>query len=584
MVLCCICGVQVTGTSHGGRCTQCLQKEVDITEGISRHSIVYQCGSCGKWQRPGGGGTVYVPAERESRELLAICLKSIKGISKERSLVDAGFIWTEPHSKELKVKVTLQKEVMAGIVVQQVMTCELRVNGLQCSVCKKSFTRHTWESSVQVRQRGDNHRTLLNLEQLVLKHQAHTQLIKVAGTKEGMDFFFTKERDAQAFVSFVKGVAVVRHHESKHLVSTNIHNNTQRFKRTTCIEICPVGRDDLVFLPPPLARALGGLPPYMLCNRAASFVGLLDPFSGRTFEVTAVDFFKRPFSSSFSHPQLTEFVVLDVVPLDFERRVGGPKTVQLFDIEVARVSDFGKNEDRMVVRSHLGFLQPSDLAVGYDLRTLNTGLDEEEWAGVPMEVYLVRKHRPDKSSQKRNKRPGVGAAPRKGKTKEADRRVAEDAEEEDEAAKNGLAPVPEGAGAAEEEDEGEEDEVDEEDEELQAAAEQMLNALGASGAHGDESDDLEGDAGCEDAPDAADDDGDTACRAEGSAAGPAGAVAEADGSDREADSGNAKSGRGRRRAGRGGGVAGYPDGPSAPPAEEPDERKTRKGGRGAKKR
>ena len=42
-------------------------------------------------------------AEPESRELLAICLKKLKGLSKVR-LIDAGFIWTEPHSKRIKVK------------------------------------------------------------------------------------------------------------------------------------------------------------------------------------------------------------------------------------------------------------------------------------------------------------------------------------------------------------------------------------------------------------------------------------------------------------------------------------------------
>ena len=29
-------------------------------------------------------------------------------------LVDAGFIWTEPHSKRLKTKLTIQKEVLNG--------------------------------------------------------------------------------------------------------------------------------------------------------------------------------------------------------------------------------------------------------------------------------------------------------------------------------------------------------------------------------------------------------------------------------------------------------------------------------------
>lgn len=30
-------------------------------------------------------------------------------------LIDAGFIWTEPHSKRLKLKLTVQKEVACGL-------------------------------------------------------------------------------------------------------------------------------------------------------------------------------------------------------------------------------------------------------------------------------------------------------------------------------------------------------------------------------------------------------------------------------------------------------------------------------------
>ena len=52
----------------------------------------------------------WVACGLESRELLSICLKRLKGLSKVH-LVDAGFIWTEPHSKRVKVKLTIQKEV-----------------------------------------------------------------------------------------------------------------------------------------------------------------------------------------------------------------------------------------------------------------------------------------------------------------------------------------------------------------------------------------------------------------------------------------------------------------------------------------
>ena len=52
----------------------------------------------------------WVSCSLESRELLGLCLKKLKGLNKVR-LVDASFIWTEPHSKRLKVKLTVQKEV-----------------------------------------------------------------------------------------------------------------------------------------------------------------------------------------------------------------------------------------------------------------------------------------------------------------------------------------------------------------------------------------------------------------------------------------------------------------------------------------
>ena len=53
----------------------------------------------------------WVLCDLESRELLSICLRKIKGL-KQVKLVDCGFIWTEPHSKRIKVKCTVTKEVV----------------------------------------------------------------------------------------------------------------------------------------------------------------------------------------------------------------------------------------------------------------------------------------------------------------------------------------------------------------------------------------------------------------------------------------------------------------------------------------
>jgi len=98
---------------------------VDITEGIPKQgfysysmsythfhlphfsaSVAY-CRNCERFLSPPGIWTI---AQPESPELLSICLKKLKGLNKVR-LTDARFIWTEPHSKRLRVAVTIQKEV-----------------------------------------------------------------------------------------------------------------------------------------------------------------------------------------------------------------------------------------------------------------------------------------------------------------------------------------------------------------------------------------------------------------------------------------------------------------------------------------
>ena len=54
----------------------------------------------------------------ESEILLQILLKRIKGM-KNLKLVDASFLWTEPHSKKINVKLVVMKEVLNGTLVKQ---------------------------------------------------------------------------------------------------------------------------------------------------------------------------------------------------------------------------------------------------------------------------------------------------------------------------------------------------------------------------------------------------------------------------------------------------------------------------------
>jgi nonsense-mediated mRNA decay protein 3 len=74
---------------------------VDITEGITKSGQLIHCRECNRYQGP-----PWRAYELESSELLAHCLKQMKGLKKVK-LIDAKFIWTEPHSRRIKLKLTV---------------------------------------------------------------------------------------------------------------------------------------------------------------------------------------------------------------------------------------------------------------------------------------------------------------------------------------------------------------------------------------------------------------------------------------------------------------------------------------------
>lgn len=406
MVLCYICGVNLPPEASGGsRCRHCLAEEENITDGISKSGNIEFCTTCGRYLQPPSSWVYY---ELESRGLLALCLRHVKGITRDHKVQDARFMYTEPHSKQLMVKLVLQKEVANNVVVDQAIVVEFRMKNMQCPDCHKSYTKNKWDCLVQMRQRGESRRTLRHLEEIILKHSAHKRLVDISETKEGADVFFRCHADMQLFVSLLKSSAAIRLQESKKLISHDANNTTYRFKRTTCVEICPVCRDDLVILPPKVRQAFGGMPPLVLCWRANSSIILVDPASMQTREVNGAEYWKKPFTSICTPKQLTKFVVLDV---NSEDRVGASQgKLQACEAEIARWVDFGQNDERMTVRSHLGaILQPGDVVLGYDVRAMNCIPDSADIV-LPLDVYLVRlQSRLKTEGSKEHKRKGAAS-------------------------------------------------------------------------------------------------------------------------------------------------------------------------------
>ena len=65
--------------------------------------------------------------------------------------MDAGFIWTEPHSRRLKTKLSVQSEVFNGAILQQTFVVEYIVETHMCPDCSRAAANpNTWTAVVQV--------------------------------------------------------------------------------------------------------------------------------------------------------------------------------------------------------------------------------------------------------------------------------------------------------------------------------------------------------------------------------------------------------------------------------------------------
>lgn len=174
-VLCCMCGILIPPNA-ANMCVKCLRSQVDISEGLQKRLAILHCPDCGRYLQP---PKTWVKAELESKELLTFCIKRLKNLNKVR-LVHAEFVWTEPHSKRIKLKLRVQKEVMNGAILEQAYVVEYVQQEQLCEVCSRvQANPDQWEASVQVRQNVAHRQTFFRLEQLILKDDAIVWAIKI---------------------------------------------------------------------------------------------------------------------------------------------------------------------------------------------------------------------------------------------------------------------------------------------------------------------------------------------------------------------------------------------------------------------
>jgi nonsense-mediated mRNA decay protein 3 len=240
------------------------------------------------------------------------------------------------------------------------------------------------------------------LEQLILKHQAHRGCLKIELFKDGMDFYFPERSAAARFISFLENVAPIQVKTSKKLISADLKSNTANFKFTNYVEICPLCKDDLVFLPAKVANRLGNIARLVLVKNISNIVHFIDPLTGQTANMTSEAYWRtnlRPLITA-ARSRLTQYVVLGKEPVVLRPNAAqrihtkiSQKKSRLAHLTLARQADMGNNDAQVEERSHIGYLlKAGDVCVGYDLRETQWVNDEaEEMRETFPDVIIVRK-------------------------------------------------------------------------------------------------------------------------------------------------------------------------------------------------
>ncbi|VDN12566.1 unnamed protein product [Dibothriocephalus latus] len=275
VILCCKCGAAMH-SNPSNMCEACLIVECDIAADIPKQHTVTFCPKCSRFLNP---PAQWIYAAWESPELLSLCLKRVKGLGSGTRLKEASFVFTEPHSRRLIIQVVVRGEVYGSTLVEQKAILHFTMHPAQCPECTRYEAKDYWNACVQIRQRVDHQRTLLYLEQILLRKNLQKHYSNVKQVKGGLDFFFATRSKAAAFVEFVSKIIPCRSQTSQQLKSHDVHNNTFNYKFTFCLEVVPVCKEDIVCLPKAFAHRLGFTNQLMIVTKVTKNIRLLDPIT-----------------------------------------------------------------------------------------------------------------------------------------------------------------------------------------------------------------------------------------------------------------------------------------------------------------
>lgn len=188
-ILCPICGVKFSPEASN-ICQACTLSSLDSEDLLRAGEEQLICTYCKRVERP-----PWIVCERESAEMLGVLMRKVKGLGKSE-IKSAKFVWTEPHSKRMRVKIEFIRVINDTTKVQQTEIVEFVEKYTQCNDCKKQFTPHDWNTLIQIRQHAAHKRTMLALEQNLNRLKWAEKALRVESVEGGMDLFFRNEHAA----------------------------------------------------------------------------------------------------------------------------------------------------------------------------------------------------------------------------------------------------------------------------------------------------------------------------------------------------------------------------------------------------
>ena len=348
--------------------------------------------------------------------MLSLCLKRIPALQDDKYIsnnnnnnvsnihvTDALWVWTEPNCMRLKVRITVRATVgeSQNTVIQQRCLITYVIRFKQCPECNREYTNRIWHALVQVRQKSTfknsastNRRGLLMLEMILTKHPTiRSNILRAETVRQGFDFYFLSLRHAQQFTNFLsKTMAMKVTASTKKLISSDPKNNTANVKHTTICELVPLCRYDLVLIGCDTNKKARKIIwncfgnntrniRFALVMKVSKCIRFLDvSYHNGVLNNGINDLYVDLHSDNYwkcdrflkvicSQRSWIPFIVLNIEPL-MEHTRNDDKN-ELIEVEVARESDFGRNDVTFRCISHLGYLlNVGDTALGYDLTTM----------------------------------------------------------------------------------------------------------------------------------------------------------------------------------------------------------------------